>query len=180
MSRPEPDGRSGSGGSSGPRQPSQSDRPARLSNAEHRKLSVQAWESLFSAQVSVIRSLRDNPVFKRLSMREYDVLYTLSKCPSGWLRLNEINRHVLLTQPSISRLVERLEARGLVQRKLVAEDRRGVLIGLTEPGKQMQRELGREHVKDIQQVVGSVLDEAELRELARITRKLDAAVRERE
>lgn len=155
---------------------SSSSRSSGLSNADHRKLSVQAWESLFSAQVTVIRKLRDNPVFKGLSMREYDVLYTLSKCPSGWLRLNELNKHVLLTQPSISRLVERLEARDLVQRKLVEEDRRGVLIGLTETGRQIQRELGREHVKDIQELVGSVLDEAELRELARITRKLDAAI----
>lgn len=153
---------------------------ASLSNAEHRKLSVQAWEALFSAQVTVIRKLRDNPVFKRLTMREYDVLYTLSKCPDGWLRLNELNKHVLLTQPSISRLVDRLEARGLLQRKLVEADRRGVLIGLTEAGLGIQRELGREHVKDIQQVVGSALDDEELRELVRLTRKLDAAVATKE
>lgn len=147
-----------------------------LSNAAHRRLSVQAWESLFTAQVAVIRKLRDNPVFKQLSMREYDVLFTLSKCPSGWLRLNELNKHVLLTQPSISRLVDRLEARGLLHRKIVEEDRRGVLIGLTDAGLEVQRELGRAHVKDIQQVVGTVLNEDEMRDLVRITRKLEAAV----
>ncbi|MDT7786230.1 MAG: hypothetical protein QOF58_4649, partial [Pseudonocardiales bacterium] len=37
-------------------------------------------------------------VWGDLTMREYDVLYTLSKC-DGPLRMSELNRHVLLSQP---------------------------------------------------------------------------------
>ena len=40
-------------------------------------------------------------------MKEYDVLYTLSKC-SNPIRLSELNRHVLLSQPALSRMVDRL------------------------------------------------------------------------
>ena len=49
------------------------------------------------------------------SPREYGVLYALSTAPDG-LRITELGEDVLLTQPGMSRLVARLEARGLVER----------------------------------------------------------------
>ncbi|WP_285725209.1 MarR family winged helix-turn-helix transcriptional regulator [Psychromicrobium xiongbiense] len=147
-----------------------------LSRATHRRLSTSAWEALFRAQVAVNRRLQRDAVFKELSMHEYDVLYTLSKCPTTRLRLNELNRYVLLTQPSISRLVERLEARGLLSRRTADDDRRGVLVGLTEAGLELQRSVGREHVKDIHAVMSHGLDADELAQLERLTRKLAASL----
>ncbi|MDJ0356518.1 MAG: MarR family transcriptional regulator [Actinomycetota bacterium] len=142
----------------------------------HRRLAADAWESLFRAQVSVIRRLQADPALKRVNIREYDVLFNLSRCPSGWLRLNELNDHVLLSQPSISRMVDRLERQGLVQRKTVEEDRRGVLIGLTDEGRKLQREIGREHVRDIDRLVGSGLSDDELTQLKMLTDKLRSSV----
>jgi DNA-binding MarR family transcriptional regulator len=107
------------------------------------------------------------------------VLFNLSRCPSGWLRLNELSGNVLLSQPSISRMVERLERAGLIQRRIVQEDRRGVQIGLTEAGRRMQRDIGREHAKDIDRVVGSALEPEELVQLKALTDKLRAAVEAR-
>ena len=40
-------------------------------------------------------------IWRDLSMREYDVLYTLSKCRAP-IRISELNRHVLLSQPALS------------------------------------------------------------------------------
>ncbi|MBG0739209.1 MarR family transcriptional regulator [Paeniglutamicibacter antarcticus] len=142
----------------------------------HRQLATDAWESLFRAQVSVARKLQSDPAFKNVNMREYDVLFNLSRCPSGWLRLNELYDHVLLSQPSISRMVDRLEQQGLLQRKTVAEDRRGVLIGLTDAGRQLQRDIGRDHVRDINGLVGSALTDAELTQLKKLTDKLRKSV----
>ncbi|MBS1845109.1 MAG: MarR family transcriptional regulator [Actinobacteria bacterium] len=45
-----------------------------------------------------------------VSRTEYDVLYTLSKCRRP-IRLGELNRRVLLSQPALSRLVDRLVER---------------------------------------------------------------------
>jgi DNA-binding MarR family transcriptional regulator len=120
--------------------------------------------------------LQADAVFGEVSMREYDVLFNLSRCPSGWLRLNELNEHVLLSQPSISRMVERLERQGLVQRRTVQEDKRGVLIGLTDAGRELQRRVGRQHVRDIDELVGTSLSEAELEQLRQLTDKLRLAV----
>ena len=79
-------------------------------------------------------------------MREYDVLYTLSKCPAP-IRLSELNRHVLLSQPALSRLVDRLAARGLVERRPDAGDGRSVRLALTDAGRAVQRRIGLRHAR---------------------------------
>lgn len=147
-----------------------------MSAAAHRRLATDSWESLLTAQVAMMRELHKEPSFKELGSREYDVLYNLSRCPSGWLRLNELNEHVLLTQPSISRMVDRLEARGWVQRKTAENDRRGVLIGLTEEGAALQKKVGRAHVQNIMELMEVALSDDEMRTLQELTGKLSASV----
>jgi DNA-binding MarR family transcriptional regulator len=140
------------------------------------RLAAETWESLFRAQVAVMRRLQSGPAFRNLAVNEYDVLFTLSRCPSGWLRLNELNDNVLLSQSSLSRLVDRLEKRGLVARMPAPDDGRGVLLKLTEEGAALQKEIGREHVRDIAELVGPALTAAEQRELLRLTEKLRASL----
>ncbi|MBT2531713.1 MarR family transcriptional regulator [Arthrobacter sp. ISL-48] len=140
------------------------------------RLAAETWESLFRAQVAVMRKLQAGPAFRKLALNEYDVLFTLSRCPSGWLRLNELNDQVLLSQSSLSRLVERLEKRGLVARMPAPEDGRGVLLKLTEEGVELQKDIGREHVRDISVLMGPALTAAEQRELKRLTEKLRSSV----
>jgi DNA-binding MarR family transcriptional regulator len=140
------------------------------------RLAAETWESLFRAQVAVMRKLQAAPAFRKLALNEYDVLFTLSRCPSGWLRLNELNDHVLLSQSSLSRLVERLEKRGLVARMPAPDDGRGVLLKLTEEGVELQKDIGREHVRDISGLMGPALTAAEQKELKRLTEKLRNSV----
>jgi DNA-binding MarR family transcriptional regulator len=119
-----------------------------------------------------MRRLQSGPAFKSLAVNEYDVLFTLSRCPSGWLRLNELNDNVLLSQSSLSRLVERLEKRGLVERMPAPQDGRGVLLKLTDAGRELQKQIGREHVRDISALITPALTASEQRELLRLTEKL--------
>jgi DNA-binding MarR family transcriptional regulator len=126
-----------------------------------------------------MRRLQSGPAFRTLAVNEYDVLFTLSRCPSGWLRLNELNDNVLLSQSSLSRLVDRLEKRGLVERQPAPNDGRGVLLKLTEDGAALQKEIGREHVRDIAELVAPALTAAEQRELLRLTEKLRASLASR-
>ncbi|MEJ1194690.1 MarR family winged helix-turn-helix transcriptional regulator [Pseudarthrobacter sp. CCNWLW207] len=140
------------------------------------RLAAETWESLFRAQVAVMRKLQAGPAFRKVALNEYDVLFTLSRCPSGWLRLNELNDNVLLSQSSLSRLVERLEKRGLVARMPAPDDGRGVLLKLTEAGAELQKDIGREHVRDISGLLGPALTTAEQKELKRLTEKLRHSV----
>ena len=83
--------------------------------AANRHPANDAWEALLSAHAALMKEFAAEDIWGDLSMREYDVLYTLSKCPE--LRIGELNRHVLLSQPALSRLVDRLAERGLLERK---------------------------------------------------------------
>lgn len=140
------------------------------------RLAAETWEALFRAQVAVMRRLQSGPAFKALALNEYDVLFTLSRCPSGWLRLNELNDNVLLSQSSLSRLVERLEKRGLLERMPAPQDGRGILLKLTDAGRDLQKQIGREHVRDISALITPALTPSEQRELLRLTEKLRGSV----
>jgi DNA-binding MarR family transcriptional regulator len=104
-------------------------------------------------------------------MREYDVLYTLSKC-QGPLRIGELNRRVLLSQPALSRMVDRLVERGFVERKAAPDDGRGVRLSLTAAGLQKQRQIGRRHARSVARAVTSQVSVEELRQLEAICTKL--------
>ena len=136
---------------------------------------AEAWESLFRAQVALMRRFQRDDVWGDLTIREYDVLFTLSRCPDGAARLKDLGENSLLTQPSLSRLVERLEGDGLVTRGPVPGDARGVTVRLTDEGVRVQREIGRRHVRSIRHLVGGALDGSELTTLRTLTDKLRAA-----
>lgn len=123
-----------------------------------------------------MRRLRQDASFRKLSVGEYDVLFNLSRCPSGWTRLNELNHHLLISQPSLSRMAERLEKKGLIQRKPAPEDQRGVLLALTDEGRRLQREIGAEHVRSIHALLGPVLNEEEMEQLLKLTSKLQRGI----
>ncbi len=143
--------------------------------ARHRISAVSAWESLFRAQVAVMRSLAAEFPTKDISFNEYDVLFNLSRQPDRRLRLRDLNKHVLLTQPSVSRLIDRLAARGLVAKRTDPADARGTLIALTDTGYEMFRSVAVEHMKTITSRVGGRLEPEELETLAALCDKLRGA-----
>jgi DNA-binding MarR family transcriptional regulator len=130
-----------------------------------------AWEALLSAHAGLIKEFAAAGSWEPISMREYDVLYTLSKC-SKPVRLSELNRHVLLSQPALSRMVDRLVERGLVERKADPADARGLHLSLTAAGRATQRDLGRRHGRTVAQVLSAELSPAELRQLEALCLRL--------
>lgn len=130
-----------------------------------------AWEAMLTAHAVLMKQFAAEDIWESLSMREYDVLYTLSKCPEP-LRPGELHRHVLLSQPALSRLVDRLVARGLVERQADLADGRGVRLSLTEAGRHWQRRIGGRHALSVTRAVTAALDPEEMRQLERICRKL--------
>ncbi len=130
-----------------------------------------AWEALMTAHAALLRQFAAQDVWEDLSMREYDVLYTLSKCQQP-IRLSELNRHVLLSQPALSRLVDRLAARNLVSRAVDPSDGRGVGLSLTVEGREVQRRIGRRHARSVATAMHAGLTPAELRQLAELCARL--------
>jgi DNA-binding MarR family transcriptional regulator len=136
---------------------------------------VAAWEALFRAQVSVMRHLGTDFPIDGISLQEYDVLFTLSNSPDRRLRIRDLNRDILLTQPSVSRMVDRLAARGLVNKLQDPDDARGVVVELTTVGFDLFRRLAVTHIRSINVRVGTVLSDDELRTLITLCNKLRLA-----
>ena len=130
-----------------------------------------AWEALLSAHAVLMKQLAAEDTWGEVSMREYDVLYTLSKCPEP-IRICELNRHVLLSQPALSRLVDRLAERGLAERRSDPADGRSVLLALTDAGRAVQRQVGGRHARSVARAMTAGLNQAELGQLETICRKL--------
>ena len=134
-------------------------------------LANDAWEALLSAHAVLMKRFAASGIWTDVSMREYDVLYTLSKCDAP-IRISELNRHVLLSQPALSRLVDRLAERGLVGRQPDPADGRSVLLSLTGAGRAVQRHVGRSHARSVAQAMTAGLDPGELRQLEAVCLKL--------
>lgn len=136
---------------------------------------VEVWESLFRAQVAVMRRLvADFPA--GLSFNEYDVLFNLSRLPGRSARMRDLNGVVLLSQPSISRLVDRLVARGLLERLPDPADRRGTVVHVTDAGYRTFLETAAQHMRSIERTIGPILSAGDLDELKRLTDALRAGV----
>ncbi len=135
------------------------------------QLANEAWEALLSAHARLMRQFAAEDIWRELSMREYDVLYTLSKC-QGPLRIGELHQHVLLSQPALSRMVDRLVERGLVRRSSDPEDGRGIRLSLTDSGRELQRHIGRRHARSVARAVTTALTPEEVRQLAMICERL--------
>lgn len=135
------------------------------------RLANEAWESFLTAHAAVIKELASDDIWTAVSMREYDVLYTLSKC-AGAIRQSELNRHVLLSQPALSRMVDRLVGRGLIERTTDPVDGRGVRIALTADGRAVQRQIGGRHAIAVARAMTSRLSSEQLHQLYEICRRL--------
>jgi DNA-binding MarR family transcriptional regulator len=143
-----------------------------------RAITVAAWESLFRAQVTVMRALAAEFPSEIISLNEYDVLFNITRAPQRRLRLKDLNRSVLITQPSVSRLVDRLASRGLVTKTHDPEDGRGTIVAITDEGFALFRRVAYSHMDAITRHVGSALDERELRELIELCDRLRHSVGE--
>jgi DNA-binding MarR family transcriptional regulator len=130
-----------------------------------------AWEALLSAHATLMKQFAAQDIWADVSMREYDVLYTLSKCDSP-IRISELNRYVLLSQPALSRLVDRLAARGLISRCGDPADGRSVRLSLTPAGRDVQQRVGRAHARDVARAVTAALTPSEIHDLETLCSKL--------
>jgi DNA-binding MarR family transcriptional regulator len=71
----------------------------------------------------------------------YDVLWGLERAEGQRLRMHELAEKTVISRSNLTRLIDRLEAAGLVVRERAAEDRRGAFAVLTAQGKAMRRKM---------------------------------------
>jgi DNA-binding MarR family transcriptional regulator len=97
-----------------------------------------AWQAFLRAHSAMLRRIgRDLDEADLPPLAWYDVLGALRDAPDGRLRQVELAEQVLLSNSGLSRLLDRIEAKGLVERMSCASDRRAFFVGLTDEGREL-------------------------------------------
>ncbi|MFT4280912.1 MarR family winged helix-turn-helix transcriptional regulator [Microbacterium sp.] len=135
-----------------------------------RRLAIDAWESLFRAQHEVLEEISAD-FDAELSQAEYDVMLTVARGEQNSARLRDVTANMLISQPSVSRLVDRMVARGLISKCPDPQDGRGAVVRATETGLGIFRRIALRHGQTIAERM-AVLTDDELAHLRELTAKL--------
>jgi DNA-binding MarR family transcriptional regulator len=126
-----------------------------------------AWRALLTTQARAVEAIeRDLAAADLVPLTWYDVLVALWEAPDHRLRLHELAREVVLSRSGLTRLVDRLEAAGLLRRESCADDRRGAFAVLTPEGRAAQLKAWPIYARGISAHFGRHLSDTEATILA--------------
>jgi DNA-binding MarR family transcriptional regulator len=144
--------------------------PARLRPSDWR---VQVWRSFLRAHATTVRELeRELAAEAGTPLGWYDVLLQLVEAPERRLRMAELADRVLLSRSGLTRLVDRLQAEGLVRREPSKDDARGTYTVLTDAGFQRLRRAAPVHLDGVARHWLSHFTDDELRELGALLNRI--------
>ena len=111
---------------------------------------LRAWIAFLQAYAVVTRRLEAELGAERgLSLADYDALVQLAIADDRRLRMSDLADRVVLSRSGVSRLVDRLEADGLVARRACPTDARGSWAELTPTGLDRLREAAPVHLRGV-------------------------------
>ncbi len=111
-----------------------------------------------------------------MPFERYSILLLLAQADGGALRPSELAEALPITSSGVTRLIDRLERDGVVERRACTTDGRGTFVALTADGTEVFRRAGRVHLRGINEHLGTNLTESEMAELRRIMTKLAAGI----
>ena len=94
-----------------------------------------------------------------MGLDDYDVLYQLSQGPREGLRMSALATSLIVAPSSCTRLVGRLVELGWVERRPDPDDGRAVVVAATPVGRRQLARASLTHLRGIEEVFGSRLDE---------------------
>jgi DNA-binding MarR family transcriptional regulator len=134
------------------------------------------WRSFLRTHNHLLRQLEHQLAeHGTLALGNYDVLVQLAEAPGNRLRMSELAQAVLLSRSGLTRLVDRLQKDGLVQRQPDPDDARGMYTVLTPKGRDTLRDASRVHLAGVRSLVLDRLSDDQLRQLQALMTQLDPA-----
>lgn len=119
-----------------------------------RRRALQVWIALNRAQHAIDAPLRRQVDAHGLTMKEFAVLEVLLH--KGPLPVGEVGERVLLTSGSMTYVLDKLEADGLVQRQADPDDGRVQQVTLTDAGRTLINEVFPEHARRLQSLMDAL------------------------
>jgi DNA-binding MarR family transcriptional regulator len=124
---------------------------------------LRAWRGLLRAHASLAKALDAQLEAEHgLPLSSYEVLLFLADAQDGRMRMHDIASSVLLSRSGLTRLVDRLERDGLVERQSCECDARGSYAVLTDAGREKLRAARATHLAGVRSLFLQHLDDAEL------------------
>jgi len=134
---------------------------------------LRAWRSLVKAHACLVKRLDAQLEAEHgLPLSSYEVLQHLSHADAGKLRMHDIAAAVMLSRSGLTRLVDRLERDGLVERCSCENDARGAYAVITPAGRERLAAAHRTHHAGIRALFADRYSEAELEQLAPLLERL--------
>ena len=96
----------------------------------------------------------------------YDALWGLESGPEGTRRMSELADVMAIERYNLTRLVDRLEAEGLVTRRRASDDGRGAYAAITESGKVLRKEMWKIYEGAVEELFLSQFDDKQQRFLS--------------
>jgi MarR family 2-MHQ and catechol resistance regulon transcriptional repressor len=109
-----------------------------------------------------------------LTLNEYEVLMLLARAPDGVMRRIDLAHEVRLSPSGVTRMLDRLEAGGLVGKRACVKDARVTYAELTDAGLAKLEECAPGHVAAAERLLGERFDDHELSSLVELLGRLSA------
>lgn len=148
---------------------------AAMATDDLRDLELEAWRGFLLTHERLWRALEAGLAPLDVSMAEYSVLALLGEAGRDGMRMSDLAEGSLMTTGGFTRLADRLERRGLIERRRSTVDGRSVEATLTRDGRALMRRAWRQHRRDLREYFLDRLDDGHLRSLVDIWARLDAA-----
>src|SRR5213083_2319473 len=138
---------------------------------------LRAWRLYFESALA-LQDILDAELERDagIPLRSYDTLVHLEETPDG-LRMNELAERILYSKSGFTRVVDRMEEAGLVRRVRPENDRRSILVVLTDVGRTTMEEARRHHRHAIEEHFSRHLADADVKALTRSFEKVSAHAR---
>jgi DNA-binding MarR family transcriptional regulator len=135
-----------------------------------------AWIRFLRAHAALTRELSSRlEAVHELTLSDFDVLVQLYYAEGRRMRRIDLARSVLLTASGITRLLDGLEAGGLVAKERCDSDARVTYAVLTKAGVRKMEEARESHLADIEELFGSRFSAEERDQLAELLGRLPLA-----
>ena len=92
-----------------------------------------------------------------LSLAFFESLYFTGRSPGGGVRVGDLARALRITVGATSKLVDRIEAAGLIRRELDSNDRRASRVALTDASMQMLADASAAYAAEMTSVLDAKL-----------------------
>lgn len=136
-------------------------------NAKLDERELRAWRGMLRVHASLTKQLDAQlEAAHGLPLSSYEVLMYLADAPEQRMRMSDLAQSVILSRSGLTRLVDRLERDGLLERQSCPSDARGSFATLTDAGRERLARARPAHLTGIRELFISRLTPEQLDALA--------------